>query len=114
MSMTPPTPDTCSSTRVSRSDGETYVTPTAVLENEPCLFSVFEPGMTTGSFMGPIDTTRTVLFIGYAADIKMGDEVTNDSTSEVFVVTEPPTKFRNPQTWENDHQQVALRPAPLN
>jgi len=107
-----PTPHTCSSTRVTR--GEKYTTPTAVLSEEPCLFSPFEPAFTFGTFMGPAETGKTILFIGYDADVQMGDEITNDATSEKYVAVEPPVKFQRPTDFSNDHQQVILRKQPIS
>jgi len=85
----------------------------AVLTEEPCLLAPFEPGMGTDTFMGSVPSSKTVLFIGYDADVKLGDEITDDVTGTVYVVVEPPVLFQNPTTWENDHQQVIMRPAHL-
>ena len=112
MAMSPPTPHTCSTTRVTR--GEQYTAPAAVLSEEPCLISPWQPGESQNSFMGPMEVNRYVLFIGYDADIEKGDEVTNDATGEKFVVIEAPVKFQNPSdNFSNDHQQVLLRKSPV-
>lgn len=63
--------------------------------------------------MGPADTSKTVLFIDDEADINLGDEVTNDTTGEKFVVVQPPVLFQNPCTFKNDHQQVIMNRLPL-
>lgn len=114
MAMTPPTPHLVSSTRVVHTDGETFVTPTAVLSSEAALVVPWQPDtMPDGTFLGPGDTSKYVMFIGFDADVKLGDEITNDTTGDVFIVFEPPQHWQNPRSWENDHQQVILRISPL-
>jgi len=110
--MGPPTPDTCSSVRAAWADHETYTTPVAVLTNEPCLFAPASSNIEWG-FMGPVGTQDDLLFIGSGADIERGDELTNDATSEVWVVVEPPRLFKNPITWVNDHYQVKVERKPI-
>ena len=110
--MTIPTPHTCSSTRVAR--GEKFTIPVVVLSEEPSLFSPWEPGLARDTFMGPAESNKTVLFIGWDADVQLGDEITNDDTSEVYVVVQPPVKFPNPTDFSNDHQQVILNRQPIS
>ena len=66
-----------------------------------------------GTFMGPAEVNKYVMFIGWDADVQYGDQITNDVTGEKYEVVEPPVRFQNPVTWANDHQQVGLRLAPI-
>lgn len=110
MAMSPPTPHSCSTTRITYGGGEKYAAPAAVLTNEPCLIAPFQPGANMqGVFMGPIDNSRFVLFIDYDCDVQLGDVVTNDDTAETFVVTAPPVKFQRPTDFSNDHQQIEMQ-----
>lgn len=114
MAMSPPTPHRVSSTRITRTGGETYTAPVAVLSDEPALIAPWSPGEKWQTVMGPADTSKFVLFIGWDADVQLGDEITNDASGEVYVVMEPPSKFDNPNTWEHDHQQIIIRQRPVN
>ena len=110
--MQPPTPDTCSSTRIPWTDHETYTTPAAVLTNEPCLFAPASSNLEWG-FMGPVGTQDDLLFIGADADIQVGDKLTDDATDVIWVVAEPPRLFKNPVTWVDDHYQVKVEREPI-
>lgn len=112
MAMSPPTPSTCSSTRIATSTTGKYTAPAAVLSAEPCLFSPIVAN-TQDTFMGPAEVNKWLLFVTYDADVQLGDEITDDDTAEVFIVVEPPQKFKRPSDWSNDHQQIQLMRKPV-
>lgn len=79
------------------------------------MFAPFQPGVVGDTnFMGPADANRMVLLIGWDADVRLGDEITNDATAEVFVVMQHPVPFDNPTDWSHDHQQIELVHRPIN
>ena len=113
MPMTPPTPHRVSSTRITRADGETYTSPAVVLTAEPALVVPAMPSETMGTMMGPAEVGKYIMFIGYSADVKLDDIITNDVTGDKYIVVEPPVPIQRPTDFSNDHQQVGLRLAPV-
>ena len=109
-----PTPHTVTTTRINRTDGETYAAPDTILEEEPCLIAPWSPGELRETFMGPAEVSQTVVFLAYEADVRLGDEVTDDDTGAVYVVVQPPVKYQRPTDWSKDHQQVIVRQKPVS
>ena len=114
MPMTPPTPHRISSTRITYSNGETYTAPAAVLAEEPALIAPYPNSYPMETFMGPADSSKYLLFVGYDADVKLGDEITNDVSGIKYAVIETPVHYENPQTFQPDHQQIVIQIVPIS
>lgn len=104
-----PTPDTMTVSRMAApSDGSTYTTPTAVYTAIPCWFTPVS-SMSEQNPFGPFPDYDVLCFVDYSYTIQVNDIITNLTDNTVYVVYNPPQKWRNPTTMQWHHQEIQLK-----
>lgn len=107
-----PMPDTATVTRPTWADDGTYTAPADVYTEMPCMI-LQEGESTEWQIPGSFDESKIVMIADPDYELEMGDLITDEDTDDVYVITEPPSRHRDPTTFGADtpmwhHQEVLM------